>query len=58
MIEINRTLCCYCGTCVAICPNGNLELIDTFLTNASECNRCKACVKICPVGALEVKNEE
>ncbi|EJG06065.1 4Fe-4S ferredoxin iron-sulfur binding domain-containing protein [Methanofollis liminatans DSM 4140] len=57
MIIIDRSRCCYCGTCVATCPNSNLELIDACLTMNADCKRCGICANICPVGALEVVHE-
>ncbi|MFA5330838.1 MAG: 4Fe-4S binding protein [Methanoregula sp.] len=55
MILIDRTLCCYCGTCVAVCPSGVLELLDACLTEHDGCTACSTCAGCCPVGALEVR---
>jgi len=32
MLRINRDKCGYCGTCVAVCPEDALELIDAYLS--------------------------
>lgn len=58
MIRIDRTVCCYCGTCVAVCPQAVLELVDACLEEREGCTACGTCAKCCPVGALEVCHEE
>lgn len=58
MLRINRAICCYCGTCVAVCTGSALTLIDAFLSVGEGCRQCGVCEKICPVGALEVIHEE
>lgn len=58
MLRINRAICCYCGTCVAVCTKSALTLVDAFLAVAETCGECGACANICPVGALEVVHEE
>ncbi len=49
--------CCYCGTCVAVCPAMALELVDACLSVGPGCVSCGTCADICPVGALEVVDE-
>ncbi|MBP2132116.1 ferredoxin [Methanomicrobium sp. W14] len=58
MLRVKRISCFYCGTCVAICPRANLELIDSYLFIGKDCAECGICAGVCPVGALEVLNEE
>ncbi len=58
MLRIDRATCCYCGTCIPVCPEMALELIDAFLAVNASCRLCGICEKICPVGALEVLHEE
>jgi ferredoxin len=57
MLKIHRDVCGYCGSCVSVCPEGALELIDAYLTVDETCRNCGICVKACPLGALEVINE-
>jgi len=53
MICVDRYKCGYCGTCVAVCPESAIDIIETFImVNDSICNACNICVKICPIGAL------
>jgi len=54
-VEVNRFKCGYCGACVGVCPEGALELIETWIEVDDSCTGCGICAKICPVGALEVK---
>ncbi len=58
MLRINRDKCGYCGTCVAVCPEDALELIDAYLSLERECIACGICARACPFGALEVVHEE
>lgn len=56
-VEVNRFKCGYCGACVGVCPEGALELIETWIEVDDLCTGCGACAKICPVGALEVRKK-
>ncbi len=58
MLRINRDKCGYCGTCVAVCPEDALELIDAYLSLERDCIACGICARACPLGALEVVHEE
>ena len=51
--------CGYCGTCILICPNNSLELIENLLIiDENKCDDCGKCALICPLGAFSgVKNE-
>jgi ferredoxin len=57
MLQVHRDICGYCGCCVAVCPEGALELIDAYLEVEDWCTSCGICAKVCPLGALEVINE-
>ncbi|MBM3237400.1 4Fe-4S dicluster domain-containing protein [Candidatus Poribacteria bacterium] len=58
MILLNEELCCYCGSCVAVCPQNIIELIDTYLKiDHQKCINCTICVKGCPMGALIPKGK-
>ena len=52
-VIVNKHKCLYCGACVAVCPMGAIELIETWIEIDEDCNDCGICAKICPVGALE-----
>ncbi|HIH78560.1 MAG TPA: 4Fe-4S binding protein [Halobacteria archaeon] len=59
MINVDRYKCGYCGTCVSVCPEAAIDLLETFINiNDSMCKACNICVKICPIGALEVPIDE
>lgn len=59
-----RDHCCYCGTCVSVCPQNALELnehgkVDVSADKCAEyrCRRwsCSLCAKVCPVGAILIR---
>jgi NAD-dependent dihydropyrimidine dehydrogenase PreA subunit len=60
MLGIDKDVCFYCGTCVNVCPQGAIELLDKGETAIDEdcvehiCKKwnCRLCVKSCPVGAI------
>ena len=53
MIAINSELCDGCGTCVAICPDGALYLVDgKAMVDAGLCRGCEDCIAVCPTGAI------
>lgn len=47
---ITKRLCCYCGTCVGICPKDVLVAVDEEITIAAPqaCIECGLCFKSCP----------
>jgi ferredoxin len=51
-LEINKTVCDECGTCISVCPVDALELTIELRVDVTKCIVCKNCVKVCPVGAL------
>ncbi len=54
MLQLNLKSCGECGGCVAVCPQGALELFsDGLLIKAELCNLCESCIIFCPVGALQ-----
>lgn len=60
MLEVDKELCFYCGTCASICPRAAIELLDKGVVEIDEacvehaCMKwnCRLCVKSCPVGAI------
>jgi len=58
MIHIDEELCGYCGSCVAVCPENIIVLVDTHLKiDREECIECGRCLKGCPVGALSLEKK-
>jgi len=46
--------CTSCGICVAICPAGNIELVDKKPVWKHRCESCCGCIHLCPVQAIQV----
>jgi Fe-S-cluster-containing hydrogenase component 2 len=54
MPQLDLKSCGECGGCVAVCPQGALELFsDGLQVKADQCNMCESCIVFCPVGALK-----
>jgi 4Fe-4S ferredoxin len=61
--------CIGCGTCVQVCPKGNLAVgavgviarglldADFLEMKGEECIVCGICARVCPTGALELRQE-
>ena len=46
--------CTACGTCVAVCPVGNVRLDEAGRpTWLHRCEQCMACIQLCPVQAIQ-----
>ena len=52
---VDKELCTGCGTCIAICPKGAINLIINERIgiyvpkiNEEKCNKCGICIKVCP----------
>lgn len=45
--------CTSCGTCVAICPAKNIELVDKKPVWKHHCELCCGCIHNCPVQAIQ-----
>jgi ferredoxin len=57
MVKIDKKLCGECGGCVAVCPQGALELFTSGLSVKPDlCTLCENCTIFCPVGALSIKS--
>ncbi len=51
LLDIDRSLCNYCGACVGMCPTDAIWMDDTIIeVNDSRCIRCSFCVRGCPTG--------
>ena len=46
--------CIGCGTCVRICPRGNIRLIDKKPSFGTDCIGCLSCVQYCPAWAINI----
>ena len=49
---VNDT-CTSCGTCVAICPAKNIELVEGKPVWQHHCELCCGCIHNCPVQAIQ-----
>jgi ferredoxin len=45
--------CTSCGTCAAICPAANIEIIDGKPVWKHHCELCCGCIHLCPAGAIQ-----
>jgi ferredoxin len=45
--------CTSCGTCRAICPVENIDLVDGRPVWKHHCELCCGCIHICPTGAIQ-----
>lgn len=55
--------CIGCGTCVAVCPEGVIELVENSgkkkaSVNYDYCKGCLICMNACPVKAIEKEMEK
>jgi ferredoxin len=48
--------CIKCGTCVKVCPMGNVRVTDTVVFS-DRCACCQACLHACPKHAIHFKHE-
>jgi len=60
MIVVDRELCDFCGTCVAVCQPDAIFLAERDIRiDLEKCTECENCVIACPVGAMrEVSDED
>lgn len=49
--------CNGCGTCVKVCPRGNIKIEEGRPTFQHHCDNCYACIHNCPRNALHLKSE-
>ena len=45
--------CTSCGTCAAICPAENIELVEGKPVWKHRCELCCGCIHLCPAGAIQ-----
>lgn len=46
--------CVGCGTCVKVCPRGNIQLVGKKPGFGSDCIGCLSCVQFCPQQAINI----
>ena len=54
LIDVDKNKCVDCGTCVAACMVGALEMDENWhlMHHSEKCLECTLCVKACPVRAI------
>jgi len=57
-IRIDDELCTGCGSCIASCPYGGIEIINDKASITEDCTLCGACVEACTVEAIILEREE
>lgn len=45
--------CTSCGTCVKVCPAGNIDLVQGRPVWKNRCEVCCGCIHLCPAGAIQ-----
>lgn len=45
--------CTSCGTCAAICPADNIEMVEGRPVWKHHCELCCGCIHLCPAGAIQ-----
>ena len=48
------SLCVGCGTCVKVCPKGNIRMSDGRPQIGTDCLQCLACLQYCPQEAISI----
>lgn len=48
-----RDTCTSCGTCAAVCPAGNIEMVEGKPVWKHHCELCCGCIHLCPVQAIQ-----
>lgn len=46
--------CTTCGTCIAVCSVGNIEMLGKKPAWKHHCELCLACIRTCPAQAIRV----
>jgi len=59
MIVIEKEICDFCGTCVAVCQPDAIFLTERdIIIDLQICTECANCVVVCPVGAARKLSSE
>ena len=54
MVTVDKSQCDSCGTCISVCPENAILLVQDIYIDAQKCISCGACVSVCPFGALQL----
>jgi Fe-S-cluster-containing hydrogenase component 2 len=56
-IRIRLLQCDFCGSCVGVCPEDAIQLVEaSLIIDFEKCTLCQRCVQVCPLGVLEVES--
>jgi MinD superfamily P-loop ATPase len=59
MIVIDKEICDFCGTCVAVCRPDAIFLTERdIVIDREKCTECENCIVVCPVGAVRGETGE
>jgi ferredoxin len=54
-VNVNYSLCHFCGACVAVCVQDAIFLRNSALIIRTEqCTACERCLRACPLHALSL----
>jgi ferredoxin len=54
VLQIDKNVCDACGTCISVCKENALKLIDTLTVDTDMCSLCGECVRVCSFAALAI----
>jgi len=55
-MDVDRSLCNYCGACVGMCPTDAILMDETIIDiNEEKCIKCGFCVVGCPTAAISAE---
>jgi NAD-dependent dihydropyrimidine dehydrogenase PreA subunit/flavodoxin len=55
--KINTSACTNCGTCIKLCPIGNISM-ESFPVFSDRCQQCMRCISFCPTEAITVPGKK